>query len=156
MKTIMLRLKSGLESKILSEHYNYYCALMDSYEQAMEYLQITDPRAFTIFSDWFMSDGKNSFESVTDNIITEEIDTRFSAFMRTYKSYLEDAIEDECKEIVAEFLYMIPRQMEEDFQKFGFIDNQKREFIWEYEVIVNKNIDDYYIEPDSFCQVLLA
>lgn len=77
--------------------------------------------------------------------------------MEIYESYLEEAISEECMQSALDFLYLIPEKMKDDFSKFGFPQNEKQEYMWEYVESAKSNGEyQYFWKPDSYCRVLLA
>lgn len=157
MDNIVKTIVDRFRGKIESGYYNSYCELMQIYADAMEYLQNADKRTFDIFRDWFAADGIELFGTVSDSIQNEKLDGRFDAFMEIYGSYLRDAAEEDCRQSVLDFLYIIPEKMKDDFEKFGFLEDEKQEYVWEYKApAVPNNEYQYFWKPGNVCQVLLV
>lgn len=157
MNNLMAVIKSTLKGKIGAGYNNSYLSLMCSYEEAMRCLQNSDNRTFDIFCDWLATEGMGIFNTIADTIQNKNLDSRFGVFMEIYKSYLEDAISEECMQSALDFLYLIPEKMKDDFSKFGFLQNEKQEYMWEYVESAKSNGEyQYFWKPDSYCQVLLA
>lgn len=144
-----------LKNKVPVEFYNAYCELMESYDSAMVFLNARDRRAYEIFYEWYIREGLNYYEDIMTNIITEKLDNRFIVFMDIYKSYLDDAIEEDSKQVILEFLYMIPKRMREDFQRFDFLKDEQ-EFIWNWHASIDLDFSyECVLRPDNICQVSL-
>lgn len=116
------------ENKVSFKYYNAFCGLVSSYVDALHFLEASDIRTFEIFHHWYMVDGVCFFDDVVNGIQANLLDDRFIAFMELYKSYLTDAMEDDCVDVLLDFLYMIPKRMKEEFLKFRFIENKVFEY----------------------------
>ena len=121
--TMFNELICKLNDKISSEYYNSLCDLLSSYDMAMKFLKEQDSDTYENFNDWYATEGVNFFTEVIDNIIESKLNNKFNVFMGIYKSYLDDAINDNCIQIVLDFLYIIPKNMRNDFSNFGFLEN---------------------------------
>lgn len=149
MNNITENFKNDLQHKLKYEYYNSYNELMNIYENAMEYLKEKENRSFSVFFEWFRKDGAKFFKFICENINKNVLDERFIAFNNVYKLFLEESVEEESVQTILEFLYMIPRRMKEDFQKFGFLASEKEEFILKIDLRNNIN-DNYYLKPGNF------
>ncbi len=148
-------LTEKLKYKISFKFFDAYCNLMESYDNAMACLKAWDERTYEIFYEWYVEDGIGYYEDIVTNILKEKLDDRFMVFMDIYKSYLEDAIEENSKQVLMDFLYMIPKRMKEDFLKFGFLED-RQEFIWNYHIPMDLDfVYECNLEPDRYCQVSL-
>lgn len=151
-----LKIMENLEKRITSVYYSSFCELMFSYVKTIEYLQKCDKRTFDMFSHWIEVEGMSFFYEIANNIRAEKLDDRFNAFMEVYKSYLDDAMDEESKFVALDFLYLIPEKMRDDFQKFGFLESEKQQFVWECSIPINRELEyECYWEPGNDCQVSL-
>ena len=144
-----------MKNDISLEFYESYCKLMRFYNDAIIFLHDTDPKTYGIFYKWYAEEGEDYFRDVANNILKDKLDNRFVVFMDIYGSYLEDAMEEGCRQVLLDFLYIIPKRMKEDFLKFGFVQD-RQEFIWNYHI--SMDLDSVYecsLEPGRYCQVLL-
>jgi len=92
-----------LENKFSSRFYDSYCSLAESYSNAVSFLQDRDQAAYEIFFKWYSREGIGYFENIETNILKDKLDNRFVVFIDIYKSYLEDAMEENCKQVLLDF-----------------------------------------------------
>lgn len=57
-------------------------------------MQDNDKKAFDIFYAWLADEGKELLNTTMLKLINEKLDDKFNAFMDVYKTYLEEAIEE--------------------------------------------------------------
>ena len=154
---IMKAFLNEMKSKIPTEYYNAFYGLVSAYDNAIHFLKSRDKRTFEIFDCWYKENGIDFLGEVIEDIIQDKLDYRFIVFMELYKSYLEDAVEDDCIQVLLDFSYMIPERMKGDFLKFGFLEDKAQEYVCSFDFCVD--MDTYNIcniEPDCFGQVSLS
>lgn len=117
-----------MENKIYCGFNDSYCSLLESYSNAIAFLKDKDQKTYETFYKWYSDKGVACFEDIKDNIRRDKLDNRFKAFMDIYKSYLDDAMEEDSKQTLLDFLYIIPQRMKADFLKFGFLQD-RHEFV---------------------------
>lgn len=129
MYMVLNNVMNTIRNKVAEEYYNAFAGLFSVYDRSMEYLRQKEEGTFEIFYQWFIKEGKGLLEYVASNILTDNLDKRVNAFMKIYKSYMEDAIEEEDSQALLDFVYKIPKKIKEDFENFGFLEKYSNEYV---------------------------
>ena len=129
MYAVLNNVMNTIRDKVADEYYNAFESLFLVYGRAGEYLRQKEDKTFEIFYQWFIKEGKELLEYAASNILADNLDKRVNAFMKIYKSYMEDAIDEEDSQALLDFLYKIPKKIKEDFEEFGFLGKYSNEYV---------------------------
>lgn len=90
---------------------NSLYSLLESYDNAIKFLQSKDRSTYNIFYKWYEDSGSNYICDAVNILINKKLEERFIIFCNIYQSYLEDAMKEEDTRTLLEFLYIVPKSM---------------------------------------------